>query len=738
MIHLITIFSCLLSYLTIATTSDINHSQILITKNTPPHGGASLMTAITEKKLTTKSTIATTEINNTFTNMKLFSYAGSKTKFKQQFHEILLKMGVKKVGTYIEGFVGSSESMWHIVEIINADKIVINDFNPKIINLYKQIQENPQLVFQAYKMIEDKFKSLIPKNAPKVRLYDKTKRDEIAALPVMFKYVRDILNNEVYDYANAAAWLFVMNHNFNGLYGENKKGHTNSSFNWSTLDVNVDKIKTNLFNLSEFLNNNNVVFENMDIDLLISKYNDHDTMVYIDPPYVNSDVQYNKQRTGTKKKPSSNSFNDIKTHIKMIDSCKKFKYVMYSNNHDEKFVEHFDEYINFSRGRTVSTKKSKKSSIEILAYKINSEVVEKSNVEPIPVNNIDNFILNSNYNLKVGTAFSGLGCPEYILKKLDVNHSSEFVIENNKFCQETLKINHNPKVVLNDIKKVDTKTLPNVDLYVWGSPCQNFSMSATSAPLGRLGLEGNTGQLFWDGYRILKDLQPNYSIFENVKGLVNHDGGNTFKVIISAFEQLNTYDIYHQVINPIDIGGNTNRERIFIVLIKKDIDIKFNFPKNIINTKSIKDSLISNIQHTYLDTNDYISWERPIENQSGKLKKDFKWLKTKRHEQSRIFNISYPCPTIQRSGHILINDGVGVRLLVKEELKLIQGFDDTLDLTHLSNTQYKSQLGNTMEVQTMKMLLMEIVRLDKLYHQTKILSKINNTDYQPLRNKYIS
>jgi DNA (cytosine-5)-methyltransferase 1 len=366
-------------------------------------------------------------------------------------------------------------------------------------------------------------------------------------------------------------------------------------------------------------------------------------------------------------------------------------------------VKVFDEYVNFDRRGNISSK-STKSKKEILAYKINNGVS----------NNINYVPKDDNYSISIGTAFSGLGCPEYALKRLGVNHTSEFVIDNNIFCRETLKRNHNPKVILDDITTVNTNHLPNCDLYVWGSPCQNFSMSATSAPKGRLGLEGETGVLFWDGYRILKDTQPKYSIFENVKGLVNHDKGNTFKVIMRAFEELGNYNIYHKVINPIDIGGNTNRERIFIILIRKDIDIEFNFPNNVSNTRCIKDCIIESNNYNYINKSEYIPWDRPIEKQRGKLRKDFKWLRTKRHEQSRVFNINFPAPTIQRAGHVLINDGKGVRKLSKEELKLIQGFGGDLDLSHLSDTQYKSQLGNTMEVMTMKKLIGEIVRVDKV------------------------
>ena len=155
-----------------------------------------------------------------------------------------------------------------------------------------------------------------------MRIYPVENRDEVRHLSDFFKYIRVHLNQNDQDYTNAASWLFIMNHNFRGMYNENKKGIASISFNWSTKDVNIEKIKESLFNLSHFFNNNNVVFENMDIDTLIESYNDHDTFIYLDPPYINTDIQYNQSRESSRNKISTNSFQDVSTHLKMIESCK--------------------------------------------------------------------------------------------------------------------------------------------------------------------------------------------------------------------------------------------------------------------------------------------------------------------------------------------------------------------------------------------------------------------------------
>lgn len=655
---------------------------------------------------------------------KMFSYTGSKHKFGNEFNKILNKMSEDriKVKYYIEGFSGSLMSMFHNLKKIDCEYIVVNDFNSKLINLYKQIKSNPQLVIEGYKMIEEKFNNLLPKNCEEVRVYPKEKRDDIRKNEKFYKYIRNLINTSELDWCHSSMMLFILNHNFNGMYSENKKGHTNVSFNWNTKPVDTNKIETNLYNLSEFFNSHKVIFENMDIDNLISKYNDKDTFIYLDPPYINSDIQY------LNKREKQDSFNHVYVHQKLLHSCSKYKYVMYSNNHHKEFISLCDGFINFDRQKF--NKKSKKSVQEILSYKVNTPV---NNTTYVPEEKTEEVIRGEVVNnvdytpvLNTGTCFSGLGCPEYVLKELNIPHNTKFVCDIDKYCRQTLKRNYNPENIYDDITTLSFKSYPKdyIDLYVWGSPCQDFSQSNNN----REGLKGSKSSLFFEGLRILKETKPKYSIFENVQGVLSSNKGEDFKEMMKLFEELGTYNIYHKKINPINIGGNTHRTRVFVVLIRKEIDIEFNFPKNVKSNKCIKDCLIPG-DYKYLDKSEYSPWETPVEKQRGKLRKDFILNNEKlRDEVRRVFNINYPSPTILRSGVVHINDGVGVRKMVPEELKFIQGLDN-LDLSHLSDSQKRSQLGNTMEFETMKQLISKIVRINNLHHKTTKVS--NNTDYQP-------
>ena len=110
-----------------------------------------------------------------------------------------------------------------------------------------------------------------------------------------------------------------------------------------------------------------------------------------------------------------------------------------------------------------------------------------------------------------------------------------------------------------DITKLNTDDLPEFDCIVGGFPCQAFSIAGQ-----RRGFEDTRGTLFFELARILRAKQPRLFVFENVKGLLSHDGGRTFATIITTITELG-YDAQWQVINSKDHGVPQNRERIIIV-----------------------------------------------------------------------------------------------------------------------------------------------------------------------------
>ena len=110
-----------------------------------------------------------------------------------------------------------------------------------------------------------------------------------------------------------------------------------------------------------------------------------------------------------------------------------------------------------------------------------------------------------------------------------------------------------------DITKIDAAALPDFDLLVGGFPCQAFSIAGN-----RRGFADTRGTLFFDLARILQAKRPRFFIFENVKGLLSHDGGRTIATIITTLTELG-YDLQWQVLNSKDHGVPQSRERVFIV-----------------------------------------------------------------------------------------------------------------------------------------------------------------------------
>ena len=110
-----------------------------------------------------------------------------------------------------------------------------------------------------------------------------------------------------------------------------------------------------------------------------------------------------------------------------------------------------------------------------------------------------------------------------------------------------------------DIRKIKTKELPNFDLLIGGFPCQSFSIAGK-----RLGFKDTRGTLFFEIARIIKQKRPRFLLLENVKGLLSHNKGKTFAVILSTLHELG-YDVEWQVLNSKNFGVPQNRERVFIV-----------------------------------------------------------------------------------------------------------------------------------------------------------------------------
>ena len=158
--------------------------------------------------------------------------------------------------------------------------------------------------------------------------------------------------------------------------------------------------------------------------------------------------------------------------------------------------------------------------------------------------------------------FAGIG--GFRLGMESAGHECVGFCEIDKYARASYKAIHNTEgeIELHDITRVTDESIRrfgSVDVICGGFPCQAFSIAGA-----RRGFEDTRGTLFFEIARFASILKPRYLFLENVKGLLNHDRGSTFEVILSALDELG-YDVEWQVLNSKNFGVPQNRERVFII-----------------------------------------------------------------------------------------------------------------------------------------------------------------------------
>lgn len=247
-----------------------------------------------------------------------------------------------------------------------------------------------------------------------------------------------------------------------------------------------------------------------------------------------------------------------------------------------------------------------------------------------------------------------------------------------------------------DITKINTEELPDFDLLVGGFPCQAFSVAGQ-----RKGFEDTRGTLFFDLARILRAKQPQLFLFENVKGLLSHDGGRTFATIISTITELG-YDCQWQVLNSKDFGVPQNRERIFIVGHLRGTTRPEVFPLGGTNAKTIRE-LTQGVRETKrIYDSEGLS---PTLNtmQGGQRQPKIinpKMLNYKPSDLSvAITASSYKEPPIVLPS---------IRRLTPKECERLQGFPDDWTAGH-SDTQRYKMCGNAVTTNVVKAIFDRLV-----------------------------
>jgi DNA (cytosine-5)-methyltransferase 1 len=270
-------------------------------------------------------------------------------------------------------------------------------------------------------------------------------------------------------------------------------------------------------------------------------------------------------------------------------------------------------------------------------------------------------------------------------------------------------LNKNNIVFAGDITNIDYHTIPDFDILCGGFPCQPFSIAGK-----QLGFSHSTqGTLFFNVLEIIKIKTPRVVFLENVKNLISHDNGNTFKIIVGALEEVG-YKVHYKILNGISHGNvPQNRERIFIVAFKEEKDFnKFSFPTVIPLVKNINDCLESGLisQRFYQKNVNSPSVKKMIE---GVIKKHTIYQYRRYYMRENKGGV---CPTLTANmgtgGHNvpLILDDFGVRKLTPRECFNFQGFPDNFVLPlELSNSALYKQAGNSVVVPVVKRISEKII-----------------------------
>lgn len=306
-----------------------------------------------------------------------------------------------------------------------------------------------------------------------------------------------------------------------------------------------------------------------------------------------------------------------------------------------------------------------------------------------------------------------------------------FVSEWDKHAQTTYKTNFNDNIeITGDITEISESDVPKFDICLAGFPCQAFSLAGQ-----RKGFDDDykgmaRGTLFFDVVRICEEHTPDVVFCENVKGLTIHDKGRTYNVIKKSLEEIG-YTVHEEVLNSRDFGVPQNRERIYIVAFRNDIDSSgFMFPKPTDSSKRIKD----------------IIEEKPV---SAKYYLSETYIETLRRHRARheakgngfgyeirdnddVAN-AIVCGGMGRERNLLIDkrqkdltpvthikgeiNKEGIRKMTPREWARLQGYPDSYQLP-LADVHLYKQLGNSVSVPVIEAIAKQI-KIILEAHKTK-------------------
>lgn len=294
--------------------------------------------------------------------------------------------------------------------------------------------------------------------------------------------------------------------------------------------------------------------------------------------------------------------------------------------------------------------------------------------------------------LRVGTDCSGLDSPIVALNLLGINVVHKWSCDNDPDIKKQILHTFNPEIYFHDMFDRDITSLPDIDLYVCGMPCQSFSIANPQ----RQGFNIKHGTLFFEAFKVIEHKRPKYFVLENVKGLISHNNGETYAVVREYLSSLEDYTIHYKILNTMDYGVPQNRPRLYIIGIRDADTTKLELPTTYRYNLShyIDPSLPSDREKCLIPRRkDCLEWA--IKNYDINERDDWcinigaslgSFITAMKDMTPCILTF---CPYYYLTKH--------ERFLQPQELLALQGFPNSYQLHSCKSKQYK-QIGNAMSV----------------------------------------
>lgn len=272
--------------------------------------------------------------------------------------------------------------------------------------------------------------------------------------------------------------------------------------------------------------------------------------------------------------------------------------------------------------------------------------------------------------LRVVELFGGIGACSKALKRLKIDFEIVDYVEIDKYAVKSFNALHNTNFETQDICSWN-KNLKDIDLVVHGSPCQDISLAGIQK-----GADKNSGtrsSLMYETIRIVEQLKPKFIIWENVKNLLSKKHKHNFDNYLEAMKELG-YNNYYKVLNARDYGIPQNRERVFTISIRKDIDKgSFLFPEK----QELKIKL-SNLLEEHVDEKYYLDMNainkiiyenHPNEKETIYIKNNTKkgYLKAHNGDGCYISNIDKKRGTVQQNMIPTLKTSLDIGVVVDDQ-----------------------------------------------------------------------